>query len=332
MDRPSAERGDGTLLARLRDVEVAFSTAGWLTAGPPVKILQHVDLDIRAGESLALVGESGGGKSTLARLLVGLLKPTAGSVEVMGFDLSRLHRRQRLPLYRRVQMVFQDPRGSLDERWRGRALLAEMRRLHGLDDDDSTLIRLLSEVGLSADTLERFPHQLSGGQRQRLALARALAVEPRLLIADEPVSALDLSTQAHILRLLRQLQQRRHLTLVLVSHDLETVAACCDRVAVMYLGRIVEILPARHLRQARHPYTRALLDSLPSSQPSQRRPRKAIVGEAPSFRQPPSGCPFHPRCTVAESRCRHHMPALEDLATRHRLACHHPLEPPGKTS
>ncbi len=318
-------RGDGTILARLRGVEMAFPTRGWLGAEPPVKILQNIDLEIRAGESLALVGESGGGKSTLARLLVGLLKATAGSVEVMGYDLSRLHRNQRLPLYRQLQMVFQDPSGSLDERWRGRALLSEMRRLHGLDAEDETLIRLLTEVGLSADTLERFPHQLSGGQRQRLALARALAVEPRLLIADEPVSALDLSTQAHILRLLRQLQAHRNLTLVLVSHDLETVAACCDRVAVMYLGRIVEVLPAGHLRRARHPYSRALLDSLPSSRPSERRLRQAIVGEAPSFRQPPPGCPFQPRCGVAEARCRQQVPVLEADADGNRLACHYPL-------
>ena len=312
-------------LARLRGVEMAFPVAGRLGAKAPLKILQHIDLDILAGESLALVGESGGGKSTLARLLVGLLTPTAGRLEVVGFDLRRLHRRQRRPFYRQVQMVFQDPRGSLDERWRGRALLAEMCRLHGLDDGDERLTQLLTEVGLSADILERFPHQLSGGQRQRLALARALAVEPRLLIADEPVSALDLSTQAHILRLLRQLQRQRDLTLVLVSHDLETVAACCDRVAVMYLGRIVEVLAARRLRQARHPYTRALLDSLPTADPSRRRPRRPLVGEAPSFRRPPSGCPFHPRCAVAQPHCRQLAPSLETVDETHRLACYHPL-------
>lgn len=313
-----------TVIASLRDVEVAFPRSGWLGRKAPVKILRNIDLDIATGESLALVGESGGGKSTLARLLVRLLIPSAGTVHVADFDLAQMRQYQRLDFYRQVQMVFQDPRGSLNERWQGRALLAEMRRLHGLDSDDVSLRKLLAEVELPADTLDRYPHQLSGGQRQRLALARALAVEPRLLIADEPVSALDLSTQARILRLLRQLKERRGLTLVLVSHDLETVASCCDRVVVMYLGRIVEVLAADQLKNARHPYTRALLASVPRPLPSQRDRQRAIAGETPSFLDPPTGCPFHPRCDRAEERCREVLPQSIH-SNHHRLACHNPL-------
>lgn len=336
---------DPAPLARLRSVGVSFPRSVGFGRRPPVQILQDIDLDIVAGQSLALVGESGGGKSTLARLLVQLHMSDGGSAEVAGFDLTQpLRGARRLAFFRQVQMVFQDPRGSLNERWRGRSLLAEMRRLHGLDDSTESLRQLLDEVELPAEVLDRYPHQLSGGQRQRLALARALAVEPRLLIADEPVSALDLSTQARILRLLRQLQHRRGLTLVLVSHDLETVAACCDRVLVMYLGRIVEDMAAAHLRQARHPYSRALLDCLPRPHPANRRRHQHIHGEAPSFLAPPAGCPFHPRCTRTEGRCRVSLPPLDALPSPpppaadessespewvHRVACHAPLPPGG---
>lgn len=312
-------------IARLRDVAVSFPRPGVWRDRQPLRVLQDIDLDIRPGESLALVGESGGGKSTLARVLIGLLKPERGSVQVAGFDLQEpMTGARRLDIYRHMQMVFQDPRGSLNGRWRGRALLAEIRRLHGLPHGDDVLRGLLDEVGLPVNTLERYPHQLSGGQRQRLALARALAAGPRLLIADEPVSALDLSTQAHILRLLQDLKFRHNLTLVLVSHDLEAVAACCDRVAVMYLGRIVELCPADRLHNARHPYTRALLASVPSPHPKARNQRRPLAGEAPSFLEPPSGCAFHPRCSMATEICRREVPTPTwDGGVQ--VACHHPV-------
>lgn len=314
-------------MARLRNVAVSFSRPGVWRDRQPLRVLQEINLDIHPGESLALVGESGGGKSTLARVLIGLLTPEHGSVEVAGFDMTESMRgRRRRDVYSQVQMVFQDPRGSLNGRWKGRPLLTEMRRLHGLPDGDDVLCALLDEVGLPANTLERYPHQLSGGQRQRLALARALAAEPRLLIADEPVSALDLSTQARILRLLQDLKTQRRLTLVLVSHDLEAVAACCDRVAVMYLGRIVELCPVGELRRARHPYTRALLASVPSPHPRARTTQRPLTGEAPSFLEPPSGCAFHPRCSLATDICRREVPEpIWDGAVR--VACHHPVTP-----
>jgi peptide/nickel transport system ATP-binding protein len=297
-----------------------------------VAALAGVDLEVRRGECLAVVGESGGGKTTLARCLLRLVEPTAGRVSFDGEDILALPpgdlRRRR----RRFQMIYQDPYDSLDPRQRIGAALVEPLLLHRLAGRAAgawrrrqaarlRAVELLATVGLPASAAERFPHQLSGGQRQRVGIARALAVEPELLVADEPVSALDVSVRSQILNLLAELQQRMGLTLVLIAHDLAAVEQMADRVAVFYLGRIVELAPCAELfAHPLHPYTASLLASVPvlgspgpaASAGIRRRFRapKPLAGEPPSPAAPPSGCPFHPRCPVAQARCAVERPEL----------------------
>lgn len=311
-------------LLALAGLEVCYATRQG-----PLQAVAGVDLAIERGSSVALVGESGSGKSSLARAVVRLETPSAGRVELDGVDVRELDRRV---LYARVQMVFQDPRGSLDPRWSLRRILGEMLALRRLPRAEQApeMEEILREVGLGPELLDRYPHQLSGGQSQRVAIARALAVEPELLIADEPVSALDLSTRAHILELLVELRRRRQLTLLLVAHDLELVASFCDRLLVLHAGRLVEDLPARHLAEARHPYSRLLLDSLPPEHPDHRRERPAAAeppgGDPPSARHRPAGCAFAPRCAHRSAHCLAEDPPLEPADhTSWRLACHHPM-------
>jgi oligopeptide/dipeptide ABC transporter ATP-binding protein len=294
-----------------------------MTRVATLRAVDGVDLAIQPGEVLGLVGESGCGKSTLGRLLIRLLEPSAGSVTLGGEDLLAARGEALRRLRRRVQMVFQDPFGSLNPRMRVGEIVAEPMRLAGIARDEraTRAAALLAQVGLAAEHAARWPHQFSGGQRQRIGIARALALDPAFLVCDEPVSALDVSVQAQVVNLLRDLQQRRGLAYLFVSHDLRVVRHVADRVAVMYLGRIVEQAPKRALfKEALHPYSRALLAAAPEPRPG--RPRRTpLGGEIPSPLSPPSGCAFHPRCPLAIARCRQEAPALREMGGR-IVACH----------
>ena len=294
------------------------------TPDGPLAALDGVDLDIRAGETLAVVGESGCGKTTLARALTMLVPPDAGSLRIDGNEITNLGRRALKPLRRRMQMIFQDPFGSLNPRLTVERIVAEPLIVHGLGNQRERrdrVVELLGAVGLEAGALERYPHQFSGGQRQRIAIARALAPQPDLIIADEPVSALDVSVQSQILNLMADLQAARGLSYLFIGHDLAVVRHVADRVAVMYLGRIVEEAPATALFEApRHPYTRALLAATPRIGRGKRISATSTPGEVPSPLAPPPGCPYHPRCPEAVDACRRERPELEG-ADGHRVAC-----------
>ncbi len=291
-----------------------------------VHAVDHVDLDLAAGESFALVGESGSGKTTLARCLMRLIEPTSGRVEFRGVSLLELSpeelRRQR----RHFQIIFQDPYGSLNPRMRIERILAEPLEVHRIvprAERRARVVELLDMVGLPAEAARRFPHEFSGGQRQRVGIARALASEPELLIADEPVSALDVSVRAQIINLIAGLQERLGLTLVLIAHDLAVVEQITDRCGVLYLGRLVELGPTPALfATPQHPYTVSLLSAVPVPDPGHTSTRIVLPGEPPSPLDPPGGCPFHPRCPIARERCASDEPTLEEIAPGHQVACH----------
>jgi len=285
-----------------------------------------VSLALTAGEALGLVGESGSGKSTIGRLLLGLLAPTRGRVVFDGIDLAGTPSATLRRLRRRMQLVFQDPYASLDPRRRVGEQIADGLAIHGLASGTASEARvraLLEEVGLPADHAERYPHQFSGGQRQRIGIARALATAPDFLVADEPVSALDVSVQAQVLALLGDLCRRRGLTLLFISHDLPVVRHLCARVVVLYLGRVMEEGPTDEVfSDPRHPYTRALLAAAPHLDPSRRQRHAPLAGEPPSPADPPSGCVFRTRCPYAMPACAKESPALRETgAAGHRVAC-----------
>jgi peptide/nickel transport system ATP-binding protein len=291
-----------------------------------VRAVEAVSFSIPRGETFSLVGESGCGKSTVARLVVGLYQPSAGSIRFEGVELgSAAHRRVHADKQARMQMIFQDPYASLNPRWRVGNIIAEpltfRRLLKGKAQIKERVGELLSQVGLSPADAEKFPHEFSGGQRQRVSIARALAGEPEFLVCDEPTSALDVSVQAQILNLMRDLQRRLGLTYLFISHNLAVVYHVSDNVGVMYLGRLVESGPTRGIfRRPRHPYTRMLLDAIPDLGMSGR-PRTPVAGEVPSPLNPPSGCTFHPRCPLATERCKREIPELKTDAEG-AVACH----------
>ncbi len=317
-----------TPLLEVRDLRKTFRVAA-ARPGAPRQTLHAVDgvsFELFPGETFGLVGESGCGKSTVAKMLLRLLEPDSGSIRFIGQELVGLPVRAMTPLRREMQMIFQDPFSSLNPRQKIGAIVAEPLIVHGLANRNTArgqVVELLRTVGLSADHADRYPHEFSGGQRQRIGIARALAVRPKLVVADEPVSALDLSIQAQIVNLLQDLQEQFGLTYLFISHDLGIIEHICSRVAVMYLGRIVELAPAEALYQApRHPYTEALLNAVPISDPNRAGKRLILHGEIPSAVNPPSGCHFNPRCPYAREICKTHYPELKEQVAGHFAACH----------
>jgi len=316
-------------LLEIRDLRVHFPVRqGWLGYGhAAVRAVDGVSAEVRAGETLGLVGESGCGKTTLGRAVVRLQEPTAGQVVFEGVDLLGLSKAEMRRRRRRLQMVFQDPVGSFNPRMTVASILGEALDIHGLArrgrDRRDRIASLLESVGLHADQASRYPHQFSGGQRQRIGIARALAVDPALIVCDEPVSALDVSVQARIVNLFQDLQESRGVAYLFIAHDLAVVEHISHRIMVMYLGRVMEVAPARELcRSPRHPYTQALISAVPEVDPELRRERIVLSGEVPSPIDPPRGCPFHTRCPLAEDRCREHRPWLRDVSEGHQVACH----------
>ncbi|PAW77581.1 MAG: peptide ABC transporter substrate-binding protein [Pedosphaera sp. Tous-C6FEB] len=292
-----------------------------------VKAVDDVSLTVAPGETVGLVGESGCGKTTLGRAIIRLLEPTAGSVTFEGEDITTLEGAALRERRRRFQMIFQDPVGSLNPRMTVGQIIGEALDIHHLAADaqahEARIGQLLKDVGLNPQHAQRYPHEFSGGQRQRIGIARALAVEPKLIVCDEPVSALDVSVQAQIINLLQDLQREHGLAYLFIAHDLAVVEHISHRVVVMYLGKVVESAPSKAIINAsKHPYTQALLSAVPVVDPDSKRQRIVLPGDVPSPINPPSGCPFHPRCPVAEARCKTEVPALREVAAGHFAACH----------
>jgi peptide/nickel transport system ATP-binding protein/oligopeptide transport system ATP-binding protein len=300
-----------------------------------VKAVDGISIDINEGETIGLVGESGCGKSTTARLITRLLEPSSGSIVYRGEEIAHKTRRELKPLRRDMQMIFQDPYSSLNPRKTVGSIIGEPFIIHAIEEDDNKRKRLVQElmeqVGLNPEHYNRFPHEFSGGQRQRIGVARAIALKPKLVVADEPVSALDVSIQAQIINLLGQLQRDLGLTIVFIAHDLSVVRHVCDRVAVMYLGKIVEIAEADDLfDHPRHPYTGALLSAVPVPDPrlAREKQRQVLTGDVPSPTNPPAACRFHTRCPKCQTVCTQDEPLLEPKEGGNVAACHFPLTDP----
>ena len=292
-----------------------------------VKAVDDVSFRLDSGETLGLVGESGCGKTTLGRAIVRLIESAAGNVLFDGDDITRLGGAELRARRRKLQMIFQDPYGSLNPRLTAGEAVGEAIDIHKLADSRAArqkrIEELLALVGLGPSHAQRYPHEFSGGQRQRIGTARALAVEPRLIVCDEPVSALDVSVQAQIINLLQDLQAKRGIAYLFISHDLAVVEHISRRVMVMYLGKVVELSDAKSLVDSpKHPYTQALLSAVPVVDPDSKRERIVLPGDVPSPLHPPGGCPFHPRCPVAELRCKTEVPTLRELKAGHWAACH----------
>ncbi|MEO8738817.1 MAG: dipeptide ABC transporter ATP-binding protein [Casimicrobiaceae bacterium] len=316
-------------LLRVRDLVKNFPVKSGLLGREvdQVHAVAGVSFELARGETLGLVGESGCGKSTTGRCLLRLIEPTSGEIWFEGRNVIDLDRESMRRLSRDMQIIFQDPYASLDPRMTVGAIVGEPLVIHKLTSSPGAyqerIVELLETVGLSADHLRRYPHEFSGGQRQRIGIARALAVSPKLIVCDEPVSALDVSIQAQVINLLEDLQEKFDLTYVFIAHDLSVVEHISDRVAVMYLGRIVELASARELYiSPRHPYTEALLSAVPIPEPGLKRTRIRLTGDVPNPIRPPSGCHFHPRCPKTMERCKTEAPQFKPVADGHWAACH----------
>ena len=320
-------------LLEVRDLQMHFPVKEGVfqRARKVCRAVDGVSFTLRAGKTIGLVGESGCGKSTLGKSIVRLNRPTAGTIRFDGVDLAPLSTKQLKAHRRNLQMIFQDPVESLNARHMVGEMLSEPFLIHGIGDAAwrrRKVLELLDKVGLPAGAAERYPFEFSGGQRQRIGIARAIALEPRLIICDEPVSALDVSIQSQVLNLLLDLQREMGLSYLFIAHNLAVVKHVSDRVAIMYLGRIVELADADDVyRDPRHPYTRALISAIPEPNPQRVRERIVLSGDVPSPINPPSGCPFHTRCPHATERCRAEQPALREVAGRtgHTVACHYDL-------
>lgn len=316
-------------LLEVRNLKVYYPVERGLLGGAK-KFVRAVDdgsFSIAPRETVGLVGESGCGKTTLGRAVIRLQEPTGGKILFQGENITNLAGADLRILRRQFQMIFQDPYGSLDPRMQVEDVIGEALEIHNLAPTAELRKRrvnaLLADVGLDSSHARRYPHQLSGGQRQRIGIARALAVEPRLIVCDEPVSALDVSVQAQIINLLQDLQHAHGIAYLFVAHDLAVVEHICQRILVMYLGRIVESGETGNIcRHPKHPYTQALMSAVPTLDPDSRRRRIILSGEMPSPLNPPSGCPFHPRCPIAETRCSEEAPVLREIQPGRQVACH----------
>jgi oligopeptide transport system ATP-binding protein len=315
-------------LLRVRHLKKYFPIRGGLFSREVARVhaVDDVSFDIRPGETLGLVGESGCGKSTTGRTILRLVEPTAGEVWFQERNVTALDKRALRQIRKEMQIIFQDPYASLNPRMTVRSIIGEALVIHklarGRREREERVVQLLETVGLSAEHLRRYPHEFSGGQRQRIGIARALAVSPKLIVADEPVSALDVSIQAQIINLLEELQQKFGLTYLFIAHDLSVVEHISTRVAVMYLGKLVEVAPAKELyTNPRHPYTEALLSAVPIPDPAMRRRRILLEGDVPSPIRPPSGCRFHTRCPIRVPSCAENDQLLKEVAPGHWVAC-----------